>query len=117
VDPALSPDQREFLDVIARQTGNAQRGVFLWNIEPYADVVSDDADRPRTATLYAVAAGFKPNAILQAHGFDAGTQVVFFDYSERALAIRRHIVEQWNGEDFPGLVRHLVHTFPAPQTY
>jgi len=117
VDPALSPDQREFLDVIARQTGNAQRGVFLWNIEPYADVVSDDADRPRTATLYAVAAGFKPNAILQAHGFDAGTQVVFFDYSERALAIRRHIVEQWNGEDFPGLVRHLVHTFPAPQRY
>jgi len=116
-DPALSVDQREFLDVIARQTGNAQRGVFLWNIEPYADVLADVPDRPRIATLYAVAAGFKPNAILHAHGFDAGTQVVFFDYSERALAVRRHIVEQWNGEDFPGLVRHLVQTFPAPQTY
>ena len=116
-DPALSADQREFLDVIARQTGNAQRGVFLWNIEPYADVLPNVPDRPRTGTLYAVAAGFKPNAILHAHGFDASTQVVFFDYSERALAIRRHIVEQWDGEDFPGLVRHLVQTFPAPQTY
>ncbi|HEY6353105.1 MAG TPA: hypothetical protein VIY30_01330 [Burkholderiaceae bacterium] len=117
IDRALSPDQREFLDVIARQTGNAQRGVFLWNIEPYADIVPNVRDRPRTATLYAVAAGFKPNAILHAHGVDAHTQVVFFDYSARALAIRRHMVEQWNGEDFPGLVRHLVHTFPAPQTY
>jgi hypothetical protein len=117
IDPALSPDQREFLGVIARQTGNAQRGVFLWNIEPYGDIVKHVPERPRTATLYAVAAGFKPNAILQAHGFDADAQVVFFDYSERALAIRRHMVEQWNGEDFPGFVRYLVRTFPAPQTY
>jgi hypothetical protein len=114
---ALSPDQREFLDVIARQTGNAQRGVFLWNIEPYSDVVPNVPDRPRTGTLYAVAAGFKPNAILQAHGFDAATEMVFFDYSERALANRRYMVEQWNGDDFPGFVRHLVQTFPAPQTY
>jgi hypothetical protein len=114
---ALSADQREFLEVITRQTGNAQRGVFLWNIEPYADIVADVPARPRTGTLYAVAAGFKPNAILHAHGFDTGTRVVFFDYSERALAIRRHMVEHWNGEDFCGLVRHLVHTFPAPQTY
>jgi hypothetical protein len=116
-EQALSPDQREFLGVIARQTGNARRGVFLWNIEPYADVVADVPDRPRTATLYAVAAGFKPNAILHAHGFDTGTEVVFFDYSERALAIRQYMVEQWDGGDFPGLVRHLVRTFPAPQTY
>lgn len=117
IDHALSPDQREFLDVIARQTGNAQRGVFLWNIEPYADIVPDVPDRPRTGTLYAVAAGFKPNAILQAHGVDAGTEVVFFDYSERALAIRRYMVEQWGGEDFPAFIRHLVQAFPAPQTH
>jgi hypothetical protein len=114
---ALSADQKDFLDVILRQTGNAQRGVFLWNIEPYADIISNVAGRPRTGTLYAVAAGFKPNAILHAHGFEAGTEVVFFDYSERALAVRRHMVEQWSGEDFPAFVRHLVDAFPAPQTY
>jgi hypothetical protein len=114
---ALTSDQREFLDVIARQTGNARRGVFLWNIEPYGDVEVDVPGRPRCATLYAVAAGFKPNAILHAHGFDEDSQVVFFDYSERALANRRYIVEQWDGDDFPGLVRHLVRTFPAPETY
>ena len=114
---ALSPDQREFLAVIERQTGNAQRGVFLWNIEPYADVVANVTGRPRAGTLYAVAAGFKPNAILHAHGFDDGTEMVFFDYSERALANRRYMVEHWNGEDFPGFVRHLVQTFPAPETY
>jgi len=117
INQALSPDQREFLDVIARQTGNAQRGVFLWNIEPYADIVANVPDRPRTGTLYAVAAGFKPNAILHAHGIDAGTEVVFFDYSARALAIRQHMVEQWDGSDFPGFIRHLVRAFPAPHTY
>jgi hypothetical protein len=117
VDMALSTDQRDFLDVIARQTGNAQRGVFLWNIEPYGDIATNVADRPRTATLYAVAAGFKPNAIVHAHGIDAHTQVVFFDYSERALAVRRHIVEHWSGEDFPAFIRQLVRAFPAPETY
>ena len=116
-EQALSADQRDFLGVIARQTGNARRGVFLWNIEPYADVVADVPNRPRTATLYAVAAGFKPNAIVEAHGFDAATEVVFFDYSERALRIREHMVEEWNGRDFPGFIRHLVRAFPAPQTY
>ena len=117
VGQTLSPDQHEFLDVIARQTGNARRGVFLWNIEPYADIVAGAPGQARAATLYAVAAGFKPNAILHAHGFDADSEVVFFDYSERALAIRRYLVEQWDGADFPGLVRHLVRTFPPPQTY
>lgn len=117
LEQTLSPDQRDFLGVIARQTANARRGVFLWNIEPYGDVVKDVPDRPRIATIYAVAAGFKPNAIVQAHGFDAGSEVVFVDYSDRALAIRRYLVESWDGADFPGQVRHLVRTFPAPETY
>ncbi len=116
LEQTLSDDQRDFLSVIARQTGNARRGVFLWNIEPYGDAVADEA-RPRAATLYAVAAGFKPNAILHVHGFGAESEVVFFDYSERALAIRRFLVESWDGTDFPGLVRDLVRVFPVPETY
>jgi hypothetical protein len=112
--PTLSGDQREFLDVIARQTANARRGVFLWNIEPYEDVAPDS---PCTGTLYAVAAGFKPNAILHVHGFDASSRVVFFDYSTQALAIRRHLVEEWDGEDFPRFARHLLRAFPSPGTY
>lgn len=115
--PNLSADQREFLGVIARQTANARRGVFLWNIEPYDDIAGSASGLARAGTVYAVAAGFKPNAILHAHGFDADSAVVFFDYSERALAIRRYMVENWDGSDFPGLVRHLVRTFPTPQTY
>ena len=61
-------------------------------------------------SVFAVArteSGFKPNAILHAHGFGEETEVVFFDYSERALAIRRYLVESWDGTDFPGLVRWL----------
>ena len=116
-DERLDDDQREFLAVIARHTANARRGVFLWNIESYDDVAATGAADAATGTLYSVAAGFKPNAILHRHGFDAGTRVVFVDYSPQALAVRRRMVEEWYGDDFPGFVRYLFAKHPSPGTY
>jgi len=116
-DERLDENQREFLGVIARQTANARRGVFLWNIESYDDVAATGGADGATGTLYSVAAGFKPNAILHRHGFDAGTRVVFLDYSPQALAVRRRLVEEWNGDHFPGFVRYLFAKHPSPGTY
>lgn len=116
---ALSEDQVRFLDLIALQTANARKGVFLWNIEPYTDVEEtpfEDHVGP-VSTLYSVAAGFKPNMILHAHGFDERTRVVFFDYSPNALAVRKRMVQEWDGEDFPGFARYLFREFPEPDTY
>lgn len=114
----LSPDQRTFLDVVSAQTANARQGVFLWNIESYADVETprDDFLSP-VSTLYSVAAGFKPNRILQTHGFTADTRVVFFDYSQAALEIKQCLVEQWDGVDFPLFVKYLFSRFPYPETF
>ncbi len=114
----LTDDQAEFLAAVSLQTANARRGVFLLNIEAYTDVETPPPDFPRpVSSLYAVASGFKPNRILQTHGMGEDTRVVFFDYSRNALAVRKTIVEQWDGEDFPHFIRYLFKTFPPLDTF
>jgi hypothetical protein len=114
----LDADQRQILDVVALHAKNARRGVFLWNIESYADVETPPAQfRGPVSRLYSVAAGFKPNRILETHGFDANTSVVFFDYSQMALDVRRFTLEAWDGLDHPRWVAGLFERFPYPETY
>ncbi len=114
----LGEDQVTFLNMIQPQTTSARNGVFLWNIEGYADIETppDDFKSPVTS-LYSVAAGFKPNRILQTHGWDMSTRVVYFDYSPNALDIKKYMVEHWDGDDFPGFVEHLFGVFPYPETF
>jgi len=114
----LTPDQRELLDVVALHDANARRGVFLWNIESYEDVERPPPDfRGPVSRLYSVGAGFKPNRILLTHGIDPSTAVTFFDYSRRALDIRRFMLESWDGTDHPRFVARLFERFPYPDTW
>jgi hypothetical protein len=114
----LSAAQSELLDTAALHFENARRGVFLWNIEPYDDVEKPPPDfADGVSHIYSVAAGFKPNRILETHGFDSDTVVTFFDYSERALELRRYTVDRWDGQDYPRFVRELFERFPYPETY
>ncbi len=114
----LSAGQRELLEVVVQQTANARHGVFLWNIEAYTDVEEPPSEWTGPASaLYSVAAGFKPNRILESHGYSGDTRVVFFDYSARALEIRAEIVENWDGFDFPIFVRRLFAKYPHPETF
>ncbi len=114
----LTADQQTFVTTVRNQTANARRGVFLWNIESYDDVesVCDDF-APPISTLYTVAAGFKPNRILHTHGFSRKTRVVYFDYSPNALEIKRTLVDEWDGCDYPQFVRYLFGKFPPPETF
>jgi len=113
-----SPEQGAFLESVATQASNARRGVFLVNIESYADIETPPPDfQGPVSTLYTVASGLKPNRILQTHGMGVQTRVVFFDYSERALAVRREMIEKWDGTDLPGFIRHLFSRFPPPDTF
>ncbi len=117
-DADLSPAQRRFLSSLERQTSHAHHGVFLWNIEAYTDIEAPSAPfEGPVSSLYSVAAGFKPNRILATHGTSPDTRVVFFDYSVQALAVRREIIESWEGRDFPRFAQHLFRKFPAPQTF
>jgi hypothetical protein len=114
----LSSDQRDLLDVVALHDANARRGVFLWNIESYHDVERPPPGfRGPVSRLYSVGAGFKPNRILETHGFDADSAVTFFDYSRNALDIRSFMLEHWDGCDFPRFAALLFERFPYPETW
>jgi hypothetical protein len=114
----LGNDQVAFLNVVQPQTSSARNGVFLWNIEAYSDIETPSDDfKPPITSLYSVAAGFKPNRILHTHGWDKSTKVVYFDYSPQALEIKKYMVDQWEGEDFPDFVNHLFDVFPHPETF
>lgn len=114
----LDAPQLELLQTVQIQTQNARRGVFLLNIESNADVESPHADfAGPVSSLYCVASGFKPNRILQTHGMSTDSRVVYFDYSGSALRIKRVMVEEWDGRDFPKFMRHIFSRFPEPETY
>lgn len=117
-DPDLGQDQVSFLSMVQPQTTSAPNGVFLWNIESYADIEHPCDDfNPPIRSLYCVAAGFKPNRILQTHAFDASTRMVYFDYSPKALEVKRYMIDHWDGENYPEFVEHLMGEFPHPETF
>ncbi|MBQ4863055.1 hypothetical protein J8L98_15320 [Pseudoalteromonas sp. MMG013] len=111
----LSRAQTEFIQRIKKQLNNAQKGAFLFNIESYQDLVQTK-NNPLDA-VFSVAAGFKPYRILFTQGFHENTHVVLFDYSLKALEIRRYIIEHWDGNNFPDFVRQLFKHFPEPEVF
>ncbi len=118
VGEPLSVDQKKFLNVIRSHTSGARRGVFLWNVESYLDVTEkpDSFDGP-VGTLSCVAAGFKPNMILHTHGFDSSTRIVYFDYSSQALAFRKLLQEEWDGDDYPHFLEYVFRELPSSETF
>jgi hypothetical protein len=114
----LDPGTAAFLEGVRMQVANATRGIFLWNLEPYDDVrTGPQGFEPPISTLYSVASGFKPNAILESLGFDELTRVVFFDYSAGALEAKRLLLEDWDGEDFPRFARYVFRRLPSDVAY
>jgi hypothetical protein len=116
--PELTAGQRRFLDGVQSAALAATRGVFPLNFESYDDVVGTPEDfAGAVSTLYSVAAGLKPNMLLQAHGFDAHTRVVFFDSSLKALEFRRLLLREWDGLDYPRFVRSAFGQLPVRETF
>ncbi|MCH8622527.1 hypothetical protein [Undibacterium sp. TS12] len=113
----LLPAQRTFISRIQKQLADAKRGVFLFNIESYDDLQNGAVNRPPLDAVFSVAAGFKPYKILQTQGFHADTKVILFDYSLKALEVRRYIVEHWDGVDFPRFIRRIFTEFPHPEAF
>ena len=112
--PGSTSAQNSFLKGLSNQTSNAQRGVFLFNIESYEDLINSSG---KIDAVFSVAAGFKANRLLEVNGFDQNTEVIFYDYSKRALDIRQQIVENWDGEDFPKFIKTIFKTNPTPKTF
>src|SRR5262249_3881394 len=86
--------------------------------ESYRDVeVPSPAFEGPVSTLYSVGAGLKPNRILQTHGFDTSTRVVYFDYSARALEFRHRLRDEWDGRRYPDFLRSVFQKMPSSDTH
>lgn len=108
--------QAKFLTAVQRQIQHCRQGIFVWNFEDYDDVDAGSSSwRGPVSTLYSVAAGLKTNWILHARGFDEGTRLVYFDYSEQALNFKRLLHADWDGQDYPEFLRYLFRTI-RPET-
>jgi len=89
--------------------------VFLWNTENYLDLKYVKLKEPITK-LYSVAASFKPNMILHHFGFTDETEVIFYDYSKPALAFKKLLLTQWNGEDYPSFIKWALSKYQFSET-
>jgi hypothetical protein len=128
IGPELSPylidlqsdlsGSEAFLAGLEALCEKAARGVFVLNYEPYRDVETPPAGfEAPVSVLYSVAAGLKPNRILETHGFDERTRVVFFDYSREGLLFRQMLHEEWDGRDYPGYLRGVFARRPGETHY
>lgn len=119
VEKAQQADAEDiFLENIHSLTSQLRKGIFVWNLESYADIETPSEHfQPPLKNLYTVSAGFKPNRILQTHGFDANTRMVVFDYSQKGLEFRRMIHEEWSGVDYPAFMRVLMKKIPSGDAF
>jgi hypothetical protein len=89
--------------------------VFFWNTETYADLKYIKIQTP-IKKLYAVAASFKPNMILNTFDFEESTEVVYYDYSKQALAFKKMLLQNWDGEDYPKFLRWAKSKYQINET-
>ena len=122
----LYSSRKRFLRNVETQISRGRTGVFLWNIESYDDIptgnpetayLTETAGRHKIRNLYCVAAGFKPNILLHRHGFEPDAGITFFDYSQQALDVRKTLLDEWDGSDYPEFCRELMQRFPAEKTF
>jgi len=73
------------------------QGVYVNNNESIEDAVT--MRHPPVDHLICVAAGFKPNFILNTCGFHDGTRISWMDISQPALDFKRWLAANWDGTD------------------
>jgi hypothetical protein len=93
----------------------AQKCVFFWNTENYKDLKNVNIEKP-VEKLYAVAASFKPNMILNQYGFTDNCEVVYYDYSKPSLAFKKLLLKEWDGEDYPKFLDYAQKKYRIDET-
>lgn len=88
----------QFLRNVPDAEGKAKH-VFVFNSESDIDIPALTFRRG-VDTAFLLAAGFKGNRVLNALRFHEGTHVVIYDYSAPALALRKMMIEEWDGWNF-----------------
>lgn len=106
---------KEQLGWISKILTGAPDCVFLWNTEPYLDILKTEGTPIKK--LYSVAAGFKPNFMLYKYGFYDDTEIVYFDYSKQALAFKKFLLKEWDGKDYPKFLYKAKKEYNINETF
>jgi len=93
----------------------AQNCVFFWNTENYSDLKYVNMENP-IKKLYAVAASFKPNMILNHYNFTDDCEIIYYDYSKPSLAFKKLLIKEWNGEDYPRFLDYAQRKYRIDET-
>jgi hypothetical protein len=102
----VSDHQRGLLQRLRAESGGFDKNLFLFNNESYWQI-EVQADKRVLDGLVTVASGFKDLFILHAHGHTYDTKIIYFDVCREALRIKRHILEHWDGRDFPAFLTRM----------
>ena len=54
--------------------------------------------------------------ILHKFGFYDDTEIVFYDYSKQALAFKKLLLTEWDGEDYPRFLNYAVSKYQINET-
>lgn len=85
-----------------------QGSVYVFNTDPMTpDNIAYDKTT-KLDNLYCVAAGFKPIQFLDQCKWDSTTRVIYFDYSDSALAFKEWLLKNWDGRDYLGIIQHYI---------
>jgi len=103
------------LSWISNIANYAQNCVFFWNTENYSDLKYVNIENP-IKKLYAVAASFKPNMILNHYNFTDDCEVVYYDYSKPSLAFKKLLLKEWDGEDYPKFLDYAQRKYRIDET-
>jgi hypothetical protein len=93
----------------------AQNCVFFWNTENYSDLKYVNMENP-IKKLYAVAASFKPNTILNHYNFTDDCEIIYYDYSKPSLAFKKLLIKEWDGEDYPRFLDYAQRKYRIDET-
>jgi len=97
----------EKLEWLKQIESTATKSVFFWNTETKHEVLRVK-NKYTIQHLYSVAAGFKPNFMLSHIGYNSNTKVTYYDYSREALAFKNYLINNWDGIDYPSIIKTVL---------
>jgi hypothetical protein len=95
-------NQKRYIDLM--DFSGFQGSVYVFNTDSMAPDNIPYNKNTKLDSIYCVAAGFKPIQLMNQCNWDSNTQMVYFDYSDSALAFKKWLIETWDGRDYLGAV-------------
>lgn len=99
-------DDPRIASVAKRFRINRPSGIHIVNNEGNGDIPPPSGEAVGLAVF--VASGFKSNIILHKLGFNADTEVVFYDVDQATLEFKKRLIAHWNGQNFLDTANQMI---------